>query len=160
MVNTIVACGGLPTTRISLNRRQDVRAGDGQLVRQWLTDHGSSRPPEGRSSMTKAILTLALLIGAFGVGLIAFNRPTPATSVRLDIPAGYFRAPNPSIKMASPIATGNDCPSDCVNFDSGYAWAEKLRLSRPEQCQGRGRPFVSGCLTYITEQGATVTKTK
>jgi hypothetical protein len=98
-----------------------------------------------RTTMKKGLFTRAIAIGAiFGVpGMVS-----PAwsqASVRLDVPPGYFGIPPPA-----PQRVG-DCPTDCVNFDAGYAWAEEHRIKDLERCVGRARPFVTGCLTYVAE---------
>jgi hypothetical protein len=72
--------------------------------------------------------------------------------VRLDLPPGYLAA-KPSASQATPAArASDDCPTDCVNFDAGYAWAEARRFAVETQCRGRSRPFVEGCMTYVVER--------
>jgi hypothetical protein len=79
------------------------------------------------------------------------SEAAPQPSVRLDFPPGYFAAKPASPKTDDGAARG-DCTSNCVNFDDGYAWAERRKFEKEEQCRGPSRAFVEGCMTYITER--------
>ena len=77
----------------------------------------------------------------------------PQAGVRLDFPPGYLAAkPGAAPQKASATATQNGCTSNCVNFDDGYAWAQARSFKAEEQCRGRSRAFVEGCMTYVTER--------
>jgi hypothetical protein len=92
--------------------------------------------------MKKAWLLLALLIALCPRA----GRAASQTGVRLDFPPGYF-APAPKT-----AASRHDCPAHCVNFDEGYAWAGARKFTTEEQCRGRSRAFVEGCMNYVTER--------
>lgn len=96
--------------------------------------------------MTKVWLALVLIVATAPTGHAA-----PPASVRLDFPPGYFAAK----PRAAPQKTGSapdDCTSHCTNFDDGYAWAQARSFKAEEQCRGRSRAFVEGCLIYVTER--------
>jgi len=97
--------------------------------------------------MKKAGPLLAILIASLPLA----GRATPQASVRLDFPPGYFTA-----KAAAPQKTStrsqDGCAYHCTNFDEGYAWAGARKFTNEEQCRGRSRAFVEGCMTYVTER--------
>ena len=72
-------------------------------------------------------------------------------SVRLDLPPGYLAAKPPAAPQKA-SASQDDCTSHCVNFDDGYAWARARSFKTEEQCRGRSRAFVEGCMIYVTER--------
>ena len=96
--------------------------------------------------MRKALLALVLIIATAP----AVHAASQA-GVRLDFPPGYFAA-KPAAAPQKASAAQDDCTSKCVNFDDGYAWAEARGFKTEEQCHGRSRAFVEGCMTYVTER--------
>jgi len=77
----------------------------------------------------------------------------PQASVRLDFPPGYLAAKPPAApQKANATSAQADCISHCTNFDDGYAWAEARSFKTEEQCRGRSRAFVEGCMIYVTER--------
>jgi hypothetical protein len=97
--------------------------------------------------MTRAWFGLAIIIATATAGHAA-----PEASVRLDFPPGYFSAqPTAAPQKASSTSAQDDCTSNCVNFDDGYAWAQARSFKAEEQCRGRSRAFVEGCMIYVTE---------
>ena len=98
--------------------------------------------------MRKIRLALAILIASPLSGHAA-----PAASVRLDFPPGYLTAkPAVAPQKANATSTQDDCTSHCTNFDDGYAWAQARSFKTEEQCRGRSRAFVEGCMIYVTER--------
>ena len=98
--------------------------------------------------MQKAWPALAIVIAMTSAGHAA-----PPAGVRLDLPPGYLAAkPADAPQKASATSAQDDCISNCVNFDDGYAWAQARSFKAEEQCRGRSRAFVEGCMTYITER--------
>ena len=76
----------------------------------------------------------------------------PEASVRLDFPPGYLAGkPTAAPQKASSASARDDCTSNCTNFDDGYTWAQARSFKAEEQCRGRSRAFVEGCLIYVTE---------
>jgi hypothetical protein len=98
--------------------------------------------------MKRVRLALAAIITT---GPTLTGHAAPQASVRLDFPPGYFAAKPASPKIEARTA-GDNCTSNCVNFDDGYAWAEGRKFKKEEQCRGPSRAFVEGCMTYITER--------
>ena len=96
--------------------------------------------------MRKARLALALIVATTPVAYAA-----PPAGVRLDLPPGYL-APKPPAVPQQASASQDDCTSHCANFDDGYAWARARGFKTEEQCRGRSRAFVEGCMTYVTER--------
>ena len=96
--------------------------------------------------MTKVWLALVLIIATAAAGHAA-----PQASVRLDLPPGYLAAKPPAAPQKARRAP-DDCTSHCSNFDDGYAWARARRLKAEEQCRGRSRAFVEGCMIYVSER--------
>ena len=96
--------------------------------------------------MQKAWLAPAIIIATASVGHAA-----PQAGVRLDLPPGYLAA-KPAAVPQKANATQADCTSHCANFDDGYAWAQARGFKTEEQCRGRSRAFVEGCMTYVTER--------
>jgi hypothetical protein len=77
----------------------------------------------------------------------------PQAGVRLDFPPGYLAAKPPAVpQKASSTSVPDDCTAHCTNFDDGYAWAEARSFKTEEQCRGRSRAFVEGCMIYVTER--------
>ena len=98
--------------------------------------------------MRKIRLALVLIIASAQAGHAASQ-----ASVRLDFPPGYLAAkPVAAPQKASSSSTQDDCMSNCSNFDDGYAWAQARSLKAEEQCRGRSRAFVEGCMIYVTER--------
>jgi hypothetical protein len=95
--------------------------------------------------MQKVRLALAIIIATAPAAHAA-----PQAGVRLDFPPGYFTNKPAAPQKAS--ATEEDCTSKCVNFDDGYAWAQARGFKTEEQCRGRSRAFVEGCMIYVTER--------
>jgi hypothetical protein len=95
--------------------------------------------------MRKIRLALALFIATAPAGHAA-----PDASVRLDLPPGYFAAKPAASQKASSMQ--DDCTANCSNFDDGYAWAQARNFKAEEQCRGRSRAFVEGCMIYVTER--------
>ena len=96
--------------------------------------------------MRKARLALALIVATTPVAYAA-----PPAGVRLDLPPGYL-APKPAAVPQKASTSKDDCTSHCANFDDGFAWASKRKLTAEVQCRGRSRAFVEGCMTYVTER--------
>src|ERR1700760_129951 len=96
--------------------------------------------------MQKARLALAIVIAAAPAAHAA-----PQAGVRLDFPPGYL-APKPVPQKTNATSARDDCTSHCINFDDGYAWAEARSFKTEEQCRGRSRAFVEGCMIYVTER--------
>jgi hypothetical protein len=98
--------------------------------------------------MRKIRLALVLIVATAPAGYAASD-----AGVRLDFPPGYF-APKPTVtpQRASAASARDDCTSHCINFDDGYAWAQARRFKAEEQCRGRSRAFVEGCMIYVTER--------
>jgi len=100
--------------------------------------------------MQKVRLALAVIIG---VASPLTGRAAPQAGVRLDFPPGYLAAkPAAAAQKASATSAQNDCTSHCTNFDDGYAWAQARSFKAEEQCRGRSRAFVEGCMIYVTER--------
>jgi hypothetical protein len=100
--------------------------------------------------MRKARLALAVIIATASP---LASHAAPQAGVRLDFPPGYFAAkPAAAPEKASSTSTQNDCTSNCTNFDDGYAWAQARSFKTEEQCRGRSRAFVEGCMIYVTER--------
>jgi len=98
--------------------------------------------------MKTAWLGLVLIVATASTACAA-----PEASVRLDFPPGYLAGkPTAAPQKESPASARDDCTSDCTNFDDGYAWAQARSLKTEEQCRGRSRAFVEGCLVYVTER--------
>jgi hypothetical protein len=98
--------------------------------------------------MRKARLALAIIVATATAGHAA-----PQAGVRLDFPPGYLAAkPATAPQKASSTSAQDDCPSHCTNFDDGYAWAQARSFKTEEQCRGRARAFVEGCMVYVTER--------
>lgn len=96
--------------------------------------------------MQKAWLALAAIIATASAGHAA-----PQAGVRLDLPPGYLAA-KPAAVPQKASATQDDCTSHCTNFDDGYAWAQARSFKNEEQCHGRSRAFVEGCMIYVIER--------
>jgi hypothetical protein len=96
--------------------------------------------------MRKARLALAIVIAAAPAAHAA-----PEAGVRLDFPPGYLAVKPPAAPQKA-SATQDGCTSRCANFDDGYAWAEARGFKSEEQCRGRSRAFVEGCMIYVTER--------
>jgi hypothetical protein len=96
--------------------------------------------------MRKARLALAIIIATAAAGHAA-----PQAGVRLDFPPGYLAA-KPAAGPQKASATRNDCAANCSNFNDGYAWARARSFKTEEQCRGRSRAFVEGCMAYVTER--------
>jgi hypothetical protein len=96
--------------------------------------------------MRKAPCVLAIIIATASAAYAASQ-----ASVRLDLPPGYLAA-KPATVPQKANATQDDCTSHCANFDDGYAWAQARGFKTEEQCRGRSRAFVEGCMTYVTER--------
>src|SRR5438067_950727 len=79
---------------------------------------------------------------------VALTLRSVETTARLEVPAGYLvpkrpaAAPSGGARGSSPRE--DKCPSDCVNFDAGYAWAQSRSITIEEGCRGRAKPFVEG----------------
>jgi hypothetical protein len=96
--------------------------------------------------MRKALLALATIIATAPAA-----RAASQAGVRLDFPPGYFAAKPPAVPQKAGAAP-DDCTSHCTNFDDGYAWAQARGFKTEEQCHGRTRAFVEGCMIYVTER--------
>ncbi len=96
--------------------------------------------------MRKTQLALALIIAT-----VPTAHAAPQAGVRLDFPPGYLAAKPPVVPQKASSAQ-DDCKANCTNFDDGYAWAEARRFKTEEQCRGRSRAFVEGCMIYVTER--------
>jgi hypothetical protein len=85
---------------------------------------------------------------------------TADTGIRLDVPFGYLAAnPHPAAPTSIPppsdrASQADQCPSDCVNFDAGYAWAKERGFSAEEQCRGKSEAFLDGCKIFVAEQAS------
>lgn len=98
--------------------------------------------------MQKARLALAIVIAT-----AAAAQAAPQAGVRLDLPPGYLATKPAAVpQKASTTSAPDDCASHCTNFDDGYAWALARGFKTQEQCRGRSRAFVEGCMTYVTER--------
>ena len=94
--------------------------------------------------MQKLRLVLAVIIAT-----PLSTHAAPQAGVRLDFPPGYFaNKPAAPRKAASSLAP-EGCTAHCSNFDHGYAWAKARRFTAEEQCRGRSRAFVEGCMIYV-----------
>ena len=98
--------------------------------------------------MQKARLILAIIIVT--APSLAGHAASQA-GVRLDLPPGYLAAKPPAAPQKA-SASQHDCTSHCTNFDDGYAWARARSFKTEEQCRGRSRAFVEGCMTYVSER--------
>jgi hypothetical protein len=96
--------------------------------------------------MRKIRLALVFIIATAPAGHAA-----PEARVRLDFPPGYFAA-KPMAPQKATTSAQDDCTSKCTNFDDGYAWALARGFTAEEQCRGRSRAFVEGCMIYVTER--------
>jgi len=98
--------------------------------------------------MRKIWLAQALIVATASTACAAQE-----ASVRLDLPPGYFAAkPVAAPPKASPSSAQHGCTSNCTAFDDGYAWAQAHSFKTEEQCRGRSRAFVEGCMIYVTER--------
>lgn len=43
---------------------------------------------------------------------------------------------------------GYECTDDCSGHEAGYEWAERKRITDPEDCRGKSRSFIEGCRAY------------
>ena len=98
--------------------------------------------------MQKARLALAVIVATASP---LTGRAAPQAGVRLDLPPGYL-ATKPAAAAQKASAAQDDCTSHCTNFDDGYAWAQARSFKTEEQCRGRSRAFVEGCMIYVTER--------
>jgi hypothetical protein len=95
---------------------------------------------------------------AFAWGSPELHAQALGSGVRLDLPPNYFTSkPSPASKLVVPgkahaASREDECGSDCVNFDAGYAWAERHEITGEDRCQGHPLHFVEGCLTYVAER--------
>ena len=96
--------------------------------------------------MRKAPCALAIIIATAPAAYAASQ-----AGVRLDIPPGYLAAQPPAAPQKAGPAQ-DDCTAKCINFDDGYAWAAARSFKTEEQCRGRSRAFVEGCMIYVTER--------
>ncbi len=100
--------------------------------------------------MRKIRFALAIIIAAASP---LAGQAAPEAGVRLVFPPGYFSAkPAAAPQKVSSASAQDDCTSSCVNFDDGYAWAQARSFKAEEQCRGRSRAFVEGCMIYVTER--------
>lgn len=86
----------------------------------------------------------------FSIATAPAGHAAPDARVRLDFPPGYFAAKPTAAPQKA--AAQDDCTSHCTNFDDGYAWAQARSFKAEEQCRGRSRAFVEGCMIYVTER--------
>ena len=106
-------------------------------------------PADIEWGMKTAWLGLPIII----IATVPASHAAPAASVRLDFPPGYLAGkPTAAPQKASSASARDDCTSNCTNFDDGYAWARARSFEAEEQCRGRSRAFVEGCLIYVTER--------
>src|ERR1700759_118828 len=98
--------------------------------------------------MRKVQLALAVIIATASP---LTGRAAPQAGVRLDFPPGYLAAKPPALPQKA-SSTQDDCTANCANFDDGYAWAQARRFKTEEQCRGRSRAFVEGCMIYVSER--------
>ncbi len=47
---------------------------------------------------------------------------------------------------------GYRCSSDCSGHKAGYAWAAKQGTSSVQNCRGRSKSFVEGCMAYVASR--------
>lgn len=119
---------------------------DNSVAKPSCLGAGSPGPCGGAIEwgMRKARLALAIIIAT-----AAAAHAAPPASVRLDFPPGYFAAKSAAAPQKASAAQ-DDCTSHCTNFDDGYAWAQARNFKAEEQCHGRSRAFVEGCMIYVT----------
>jgi len=46
------------------------------------------------------------------------------------------------------------CTKDCGGHKAGYEWAQKKKVTKPEQCGGKSKSFVEGCRIWVKEHQA------
>lgn len=44
------------------------------------------------------------------------------------------------------------CSDDCSGHKAGYKWAAKHHITEAENCGGKSKSFIEGCLAYAKEQ--------
>ena len=99
--------------------------------------------------MQKVRLALAVIIATTSP---LTGHAAPQASVRLDFPPGYLTSKPAVAQKASSTLAPDDCTANCTNFDDGYAWAQARSFKNEEQCRGRSRAFVEGCMIYVSER--------
>lgn len=46
---------------------------------------------------------------------------------------------------------GYQCTDDCSGHKAGYDWAREEGITDPDDCGGKSKSFVEGCMSYANE---------
>ena len=44
------------------------------------------------------------------------------------------------------------CTQDCSGHEAGYEWAERNGIDDADDCRGKSRSFIEGCMDYVEQQ--------
>ncbi len=79
--------------------------------------------------------------------------PLPQRMGRIGIALVFFLFGG-SVALAQKTFLGVPCTKDCSGHQAGYAWAQKKSITHLDQCRGRSRSFVEGCLSWVAHHSA------
>lgn len=86
-----------------------------------------------RLKVNKSLQTQAVAALLVSAALLAGCDPAPEVS----------QSTNGTLTFA-----GYECTQDCSGHLAGYNWAEEKGIADPNDCGGKSRSFIEGCIAY------------